>query len=159
MVQAPILITDTVLDIFPGWNGAGPASDSDTAWPHATSSHITLTSGEWSNPNVTSYVYDRDENFMMEYLREFQSKREFSSEGAIFDYPKLHVSICSSQWGNLRANNSSAPFSKASEVWGPENFERLLTIKEKYDTDCLYNRGRVFATSACVAKDLATTSL
>jgi hypothetical protein len=56
-------------------------------------------------------------------------------------------------------NHRSAPYSKVSEVWGDENFQRLLLIKEKYDPDCLFNRGRVFATTACVAKDLANTSL
>lgn len=55
--------------------------------------------------------------------------------------------------------NRSAPYSKASEVWGEDNFNRLLEIKTKYDPQCLFNRGRVIATDACVAKGLATTSL
>jgi hypothetical protein len=51
----------------------------------------------------------------------------------------------------------SAPYSKTAEVWGTENFARLLEIKEKYDPECLFNRGRVFATKACVEKGVANT--
>lgn len=69
---------------MPGWNGAGPAKDSDTAWPHATSAHITLTSGEWSSDSITPYLYERDRDGMMAYLRHFQD----SLGGAkIYDYP------------------------------------------------------------------------
>lgn len=53
----------------------------------------------------------------------------------------------------------SAPYSKAEEVWGAENFKKLVEIKEKYDPECLFNRGRVPATKACVAKGLANTQL
>lgn len=124
-------------DIFPGVDGHGPSSDSETAWPHATTGHITLTSAEWTNHSNQAYVYDRDENHMMAYLRDFQAELDTSP---IYDYP-----------------NYIAPFSVASEVWGDDNFARLLTIKEKYDPLCLFNRGRVVATSACVSKGLATT--
>lgn len=73
----------------------------------------------------------------MAYLRDFQDDL---GDAPVYDYP-----------------NYVAPYSLASEVWGDDNFARLLTIKEKYDPDCLFNRGRVFATGACVSKGLATT--
>lgn len=73
----------------------------------------------------------------MSYLRDFQNDLD---DAPIYDYP-----------------NYITPYSLASEVWGEDNFNRLLTIKEKYDSTCLFNRGRVFATDACVAKGLATT--
>lgn len=69
--------------ILPGWNGAGPESDTDTAWPHSTSAHITLTSAEWSNATNQAYIYERDED-MMNYNREFQNALD---EPAIYDYP------------------------------------------------------------------------
>ena len=71
-------------DVFPGWGGTGPEDDSDTAWPHSTSAHITLTSGEWSSDNTTQYMHDRDRDGMMAYLREFQNGL---GEAAIYDYP------------------------------------------------------------------------
>ncbi|KKY37727.1 putative fad binding domain-containing protein [Diaporthe ampelina] len=123
--------------LLPGLNGKLPASDSDTAWPHSTSAHITLTSAEWTNHTNQAYVYDREENHMMAYLRDFEKGL---GEPATYDYP-----------------NYIAPFSVASEVWGEDNFGRLLEIKSKYDPLCLFNRGRVFATAACVDKGLATT--
>ncbi|KAK7730827.1 hypothetical protein SLS57_001662 [Botryosphaeria dothidea] len=125
--------------IFPGWNGVGPDTDTATSWPHATSGHITLTSGEWSNDSTTQWLYDQDQNKMMSYLRDFQNELD---EPAIYDYP-----------------NYIAPYSKAEEVWGAENFKKLVEIKEKYDPECLFNRGRVPATKACVAKGLANTQL
>lgn len=73
----------------------------------------------------------------MAYLRDFEKTL---GEPATYDYP-----------------NYIAPFSVANEVWGEENFGRLLEIKSKYDPQCLFNRGRVFATTACVDKGLATT--
>ncbi|GME36560.1 putative FAD binding domain protein [Neofusicoccum parvum] len=124
--------------VLPGWNGAGPASDADTAWPHSTSGHITLTSAEWSNDTTNDYIYERDSK-MMSYLRDFQNGLD---EPAIYDYP-----------------NYIAPYSKTAEVWSAENFQKLLEIKEKYDPQCLFNRGRVPATRACVAKGLSNTSL
>jgi hypothetical protein len=71
-------------DIFPKWSGTGPAHDSDTAWPHSTSAHITLTSGEWSSDNTTQYIHDRDRDGMMSYLRDFQSGL---GSAPIYDYP------------------------------------------------------------------------
>lgn len=53
----------------------------------------------------------------------------------------------------------SAPYSKTEELWGAENFKKLLQIKEKYDPECLFNRGRVIATEACIAKGLSNTSI
>ncbi|KAK7544045.1 uncharacterized protein J3D65DRAFT_3627 [Phyllosticta citribraziliensis] len=123
--------------VFPHWNGAGPNTDSDTAWPHSTSAHITLTSGEWTNNSLTEYMYDRDENQMMAYLRDFQNGLD---EPEIYDYP-----------------NYIAQYSKTAEVWGEQNFKKLLDIKAKYDPECLLNRGRVISTDACVAKGLANT--
>ncbi|KAK8220336.1 hypothetical protein IWZ01DRAFT_4019 [Phyllosticta capitalensis] len=123
--------------VFPNWNGAGPTDDSVTAWPHSTSAHITLTSGEWTNNSLTEYMYDRDENYMMAYLRDFQNGL---GEPEIYDYP-----------------NYIAQYSKTSEIWGEQNYKKLLDIKAKYDPECLFNRGRVIATDACVAKGLANT--
>lgn len=40
-----------------------------------------------------------------------------------------------------------------------DNFNRLVQIKEKYDPMCLFNRGRVLASQACISKGLATTYL
>ncbi|KAH5453984.1 hypothetical protein HBI24_246130 [Parastagonospora nodorum] len=125
--------------VFPGWGGTGPEHDSDTAWPHSTSAHITLTSGEWSSDNTTQYMYDRERDGMMAYLREFQN----GLGGApIYDYP-----------------NYITPDSKPGEVWGADNYRRLTEIKEKYDPSCLLNRGRVPPTSACVEKGVANTFL
>lgn len=39
---------------------------------------------EWSNYSNQAYVYDRDENYMMAYLRDFQDSFD---EPAIYDYP------------------------------------------------------------------------
>jgi hypothetical protein len=135
--RGPEADNDVRQDLLPGLNGKLPARDSDTAWPHSRSAHITLTSAEWTNHTNQAYIYDREENHMMAYLREFERAQ---GEPAIYDYP-----------------NYLAPFSIASEVWGEDNFVRLLDIKTKYDPQCLFNRGRVFATNACVEKGLATT--
>jgi hypothetical protein len=72
------------LDVLPGWNGAGPDSDSDTAWPHSTSGHITMSNGEWTNNTLNDYMYERDQ-VMMNYLRDFQNG--YQNEPAIYDYP------------------------------------------------------------------------
>lgn len=82
-------------------------------------------------------MYDRDENYMMAYLRDFQNGL---GEPDIYDYP-----------------NYIAQYSKTSEIWGEQNYKKLLEIKAKYDPECLFNRGRVIATDACVAKGLANT--
>lgn len=70
--------------LLPGLNGNAPENDADTAWPHSTTSHITLTSAEWTNSSNQEYIYDRDENYMMAYLREFQ---DGLGEAPIYDYP------------------------------------------------------------------------
>ncbi|KAH8746957.1 hypothetical protein F5883DRAFT_437689 [Diaporthe sp. PMI_573] len=121
--------------IMPGTNGNAPASDSDTAWPHSTTAHLTVTSGEWSNSSTTAFIKGQDENFMMPYLRTFQ---EGLNQPSIYDYPN---------------------FIKVSEIWGQANYNRLVEIKQKYDPDCLLNRGRVFDTTSCKAKNLSNTSL
>lgn len=128
---------NSLLDIFPGLNQNSPSSSSDTAWPHATTSHFTLMMVEWANHSNQAYVYDQVENHMTAYVREFQAEL---GDPPIYDYP-----------------NYIAPHSIASEVWGEANFNRMVTIKEKYDPLCLFNRGRVIATAACVQKGLATT--
>ncbi|ROW04786.1 hypothetical protein VMCG_04891 [Cytospora schulzeri] len=114
--------------MFPDWNKAGPASDSATAWPHSTSAHITLSSLMWSNQSNAAYVDERD-SVMMDYLRSYQ---ESLNAPAIYDYP-----------------NYLAPYSKPEEVWGVDNFNRLVAIKEKYDPQCLMSRGVVISTKAC----------
>ncbi|KAF2771430.1 FAD-binding domain-containing protein [Teratosphaeria nubilosa] len=124
--------------VFPNWNGVGPEKDTDTAWPHSTSAHITLTSGEWTLDSTTEYLDSRDKE-MMGYLRDFQTGL---NDPPIYDYP-----------------NYIAPYSVTEEVWSAENFKRLLEIKEKYDPECLFSRGRVPATSACVEKGFANTFL
>ncbi|KAJ9156209.1 FAD-binding domain-containing protein [Pleurostoma richardsiae] len=124
--------------ILPTWGGFGPEWDSQTAWPHSTSAHITLTSGEWSNDTNTAFMHAEDKK-IMGYLRDFQNS--YIDTPAIYDYP-----------------NYIAPHSVTEEVWGAENFKRLVGIKAKYDPQCLLNRGRVPDTQACVAKGLANTS-
>lgn len=57
----------------------------------------------------------------------------------------------------LLLTSDSAPYSVASEVWGVDNFNRLVEIKGKYDPECLFNRGRVLATDVCKSKGLANT--
>lgn len=52
-----------------------------------------------------------------------------------------------------------APYSKPEEVWGVENFNRLVAIKEKYDPQCLMSRGVVIPTKACQSKGLVNYSL
>lgn len=69
--------------MFPGWNNAGPANDSATAWPHSTSAHITLSSLMWSNQSNAAYVDERD-SVMMDYLRSYQDSLDAP---AIYDYP------------------------------------------------------------------------
>ncbi|KAF9690380.1 hypothetical protein EKO04_011569 [Ascochyta lentis] len=125
--------------VFPGWGGTGPEHDSETSWPHSTSGHITLTSGEWSSDNTTQYMHDRDRDGMMAYLRDFQNGL---GAPALYDYP-----------------NYIAPHSKPGEVWGADNFRRLTSIKAKYDPSCLLNRGRIPPTSACVQKGFANSFL
>lgn len=125
--------------VLPNWGGFGPESDSQTAWPHKTSAHITLTSGEWSNDTNTAFMHDQDKS-LMGYLRDFQNG--YSNTSAIYDYP-----------------NYIAPHSVTEEVWGSENFERLVSIKTLYDPQCLLNRGRVPDTVACVSKGLNNTSI
>lgn len=124
--------------MYPGWNNSGPASDNATAWPHSTSAHITLTSLMWSNQSNAAYVDERD-TVMMDYLRSYQ---ESLDAPPIYDYP-----------------NYLAPYSKPEEVWGVENFNRLVAIKEKYDPQCLMSRGVVIPTEACQSKGLVNYSL
>lgn len=69
---------------MPNWYGAGPASDADTAWPHSTSAHITMTSGEWSEDETTTFMNDFDKNYTMSYMRDFQNGL---GEPEIYDYP------------------------------------------------------------------------
>lgn len=52
-----------------------------------------------------------------------------------------------------------APYSKPEEVWGVENFNRLVAIKEKYDPKCLLSRGVVIPTEACESKGLVNYAL
>ncbi|RDW64827.1 6-hydroxy-D-nicotine oxidase [Coleophoma cylindrospora] len=124
--------------MYPNWNGAGASNDSATAWPHSTSAHITLSSLMWSNQSNANYVDERDE-VMMDYLREYQAGVD---SAPIYDYP-----------------NYLAPYSKPSEVWGTDNFNRLVEIKEKYDPECLISRGVVIPTTACQSKGLVNYSL
>ncbi|KAF8913671.1 FAD-binding domain-containing protein [Mucidula mucida] len=124
--------------MFPGWNGAGPIVDSDTAWPHATSAHVSLIALQYVNETLDSFIEEQDTK-MEGYLRDFQASLDMPP---IYDYP-----------------NYISPWSVTSEVWGEDNFNRLIAIKEVYDPDCLFNRGRVIPTTACTKKGLANTFL
>lgn len=113
----------------PGLNGNLPASNADTAWPHATAGHQTLFSPAWSNAT--------DDQLAVQYndmLNNLTYAQQALYGPLLADYP-----------------NYIGPDDSGSRVWG-ENVGRLIEIKQKYDPLCTIHNGRVFASLGCVLR-------
>jgi FAD/FMN-containing dehydrogenase len=118
--------------MYPSQNGYGPASDSDTAWPHAQSAHQTLFSPAWR--------FAEDDGFVMQHndvLDKITHDHQASVGPFVADYP-----------------NYISPKADGHRVWG-NNVERLIRIKTKYDPQCRIHQGRVFASEACIVNGWA----
>ncbi|KAI9667868.1 MAG: hypothetical protein M1821_000687 [Bathelium mastoideum] len=113
--------------MFPGQNGHAPASDSDTAWPHATSAHQSLFSPAWNRSVDDAFVEGYNDRF-----NRLTWQRQAQVGGFIADYP-----------------NYISPNVTGHRVWG-ENVGRLIEVKGKYDPECRIHQGRVFASKGCV---------
>lgn len=116
----------------PGLNGHLPASDADTAWPHAIAGHQTLFS--------PAYESASDDGFTIAVntaLDQITYAHQASVGPFIADYP-----------------NYISPGATGERVWGA-NVPRLEAVKQKYDPDCSIHNGRVFASQGCMLKGLA----
>ena len=113
--------------MFPGLNGHAPASDADTAWPHATSAHQTLFSPAWNKSVDDGFVEGFNDRF-----NNLTWDHQAKVGPFIADYP-----------------NYISPGVSGQRVWGG-NVPRLIEVKGKYDSDCRLHQGRVFASEGCV---------
>ncbi|KAH0288758.1 FAD-binding domain-containing protein [Aureobasidium namibiae CBS 147.97] len=118
--------------MYPNQNGHGPASDSDTAWPHAQTAHQTLFSPAWRSAVDDGFVIQHNDA-----LNKITHDHQASVGPFIADYP-----------------NYISPKADGYRVWGG-NVERLTAIKAKYDPECRIHQGRVFASEACIANGWA----
>ena len=118
--------------MYPNQNGHGPASDSDTAWPHAQTAHQTLFSPAWRSAVDDGFVIKHNDA-----LNKITHDHQASVGPFIADYP-----------------NYISPKADGYRVWGG-NVERLIAIKAKYDPECRIHQGRVFASEACIANGWA----
>ena len=118
--------------MYPNQNGHGPASDSDTAWPHAQTAHQTLFSPAWRSAVDDGFVIKHNDA-----LNKITHDHQASVGPFIADYP-----------------NYISPNADGYRVWGG-NVGRLIAIKAKYDPECRIHQGRVFASEACIANGWA----
>lgn len=118
--------------MYTNQNGHGPASDSETAWPHAQTAHQTLFSPAWKSAVDDGFVVQHNDA-----LNKITYDHQASVGPFIADYP-----------------NYISPKADGYRVWG-DNVERLIKIKAKYDPRCRIHQGRVFASEACVANGWA----
>ena len=105
-----------------GLNGNLPASNADTAWPHAVAGHQTLFS--------PAYQSAEDDGIMVTYnnlLNQITWKNQVQVGPVLGDYP-----------------NYISPGDSGARVWG-DNVKRLTQVKQKYDPECTIHNGRVFA--------------
>lgn len=114
--------------MYPNQNGHGPASDSETAWPHAQTAHQTLFSPAWRSAVDDSFVIKHNDD-----LNKITHDHQALVGPFIADYP-----------------NYISPGVSGHRVWG-QNVERLIKIKAKYDPQCRIHQGRVFASEACIS--------
>jgi FAD/FMN-containing dehydrogenase len=113
--------------MYPNQNGHGPASDGETAWPHAQSAHQTLFSPAWESAVDDDFVTQHNDA-----LNKITYDHQASVGPFIADYP-----------------NYISPKADGYRVWG-DNVERLIKIKAKYDPQCRIHQGRVFASGSCI---------
>lgn len=118
--------------MYPNQNGHGPASDRDTAWPHAQTAHQTLFSPAWRSAVDDGLVMQHNDA-----LNKITYDHQASVGPFIADYP-----------------NYISPKADGYRVWG-DNVRRLIEIKAKYDPQCRIHQGRVFASEACIANGWA----
>lgn len=131
--------------MLPGLNGHLPASGKDTAWPHSNVGHQTLFDPAWSKESsdgaaraTNAALFELARSQGASHLGRDQSGRSHAcGPTTLCDYP-----------------NYIQPDALGHEVWG-DNVERLISLKEKYDPDCLIHTGRVFASAGCVRRGVA----
>ncbi|GAM89247.1 hypothetical protein ANO11243_072840 [Dothideomycetidae sp. 11243] len=114
--------------VHPGLNGHLPASDTETAWPHAVVGHQALFSAAWREGKNDALVAKQSRAFNA-LARAVQAKQR---RVVLSDNPGYAV-----------------PGEKATTVYGG-NMARLIAVKEKYDPECRLRKGRVFASAGCV---------
>ncbi|KAL1914465.1 uncharacterized protein VTP21DRAFT_8848 [Calcarisporiella thermophila] len=106
--------------VFPG--AFAGIKDTDSAYPHSKANHFILQVPRWTDVSQTESVRE----WMRKgdsILRQGNEDKPLYSNFAIYDEPIQNLFR-----GNL---------------------ERLIQIKEKYDPDCLFNRGFVIPTQSC----------
>lgn len=107
--------------MFPGLNGHLPASNADTAWPHAVAGHQTLFTPAYKNSTNDALTLNYLEKWNDINFRE-------QEESGIFlaNYP-----------------NYLSPQDSGHRVFG-DNISRLERLKKRYDPSCLICNGKVF---------------
>ncbi|GAB7356224.1 hypothetical protein MBLNU459_g7044t1 [Dothideomycetes sp. NU459] len=132
--EVPATAVWVVQYMHPGLNGHVPASGAATAWPHAVSAHQTLFSPAWNRSAHDALTEAQNARFD-ELTHAHQAR--LRPEVVIADYP-----------------NYISPGASGRRVWG-DNVQRLVSVKEKYDPQCLIHQGRVFASPGCVGRGWA----
>ena len=130
--EDPLLAVFALQYMFPDLNGNLPKSDADTAWPHATVGHQSLSSFAW-----TDAANDGLANEYVGKLNDVTYALQAANNVTIPDYP-----------------NYISPGASGKRVWG-DNVPRLCALKQKYDPGCLIHQGRVFASEECVLRGFA----
>jgi len=110
-----------------GLNGNLPASNADTAWPHAVAGHQTLFSPAWQSAEDDAIMVTSNN-----LLNQITWKNQAQVGPVLGDYP-----------------NYISPGDSGERVWG-DNVKRLVQVKQKYDPECTIHNGRVFASLGCV---------
>jgi len=125
--ESPVSALWAVQYMYPGLNGNLPASNSDTAWPHAIAGHQTLFSPSWSKVQDDAATLVTNS-----ILNDLTYAQQTANGPFIADYP-----------------NYISPGASGSRVWG-SNVARLIAVKQKYDPQCRIHNGRTFASKGCL---------
>ncbi|ATY59728.1 FAD binding domain [Cordyceps militaris] len=127
--EHPYSASFVVQYMHPGLSGHLPASDADTAWPHAVVGHQTLFTAAYKHAENDALTLAA-----VQALNEgtYAQQRKVGGGRVLANYP-----------------NYIAPGDGGCRVWG-RNVKRLVQVKQKYDPGCLLRNGKVFASQGCV---------
>jgi hypothetical protein len=145
----PAASTITLQYMSPGLSGNLPGSDEDTAWPHSHAGHQILFNPGWSSSSSDGIAEATNT-----ILNSLTYAEQANAAGPILsDADKIDAGFCGGKklcdYPNYIGRDVSG-----RQVWG-KNIPRLISVKDKYDPQCILHTGRSFASKACVDKGVA----
>lgn len=126
----------------PSKSGNLPASNADSAWPHAQAGFQTLFSPAWLSADSDGIVSSATVALNDLTLAQQAQTGVYLADYINYISPPTEVKKGRKGW-------------KGTRYWG-RNVARLSQIKQKYDPTCRFHSGPTFGSKGCIAKNLDT---